>query len=131
MKTLRTAYFTPLEGLITLYTSENGYAQSQPQPVTSLPSAMQTIVDGAVAWLAAQLPTGMQTVSQIILTRNADVPVTWSEAIPPAPLTWSAAFEISATGTSPAGEATITIKSIPGEVTTAVAALWDYLATQL
>jgi hypothetical protein len=134
MKTLRAAYFSPLIGHIALYVTEDKFTRSTPQIVTDLPTQMQGIVAGAVQWLTIQLPEGMQTISQIILTRLADVPTEYAEASDgeiDEPIAWSATFEISVTGQGEKGETSLLIYSTPGEVTNAVAALWDYLVTQI
>lgn len=145
MTTLRTAYFYPQTGGIALYVSEDGFARTQPLLLTSLPPEQTAIADAAMQWLAAMLPGGMQALTQVILTRNADTPTAWSEAIldasgnvvtQPQPTAWSPSFSIISTGNGVNAqgkkqETTITLQSTPGAVTDATAALWDYLASNL
>ena len=135
MKTLRTVHFRPASGDIDLYVSDAGFSSVHPIAMPELSPGMQQLTSMAMQWLASQLPQGIQELTQVILTRLADEPATWSEAdmeaIPPVfpvPLSYSAAFEISVTGRGGRGEATIGIRSVPGPVTDATAQLWDSLA---
>lgn len=127
MKTLRSAYFYPLTGSIALNVTEGSFRRTDHLSIADLPEEMRQIAEGAMAWLSAQLPEGMQTLVQVILERNADIPTAWSEGEEPQPTAFSPSFSISATGQGPAGEDTIRVQSEAGELTNATAALWDYL----
>lgn len=134
MTTLRTAYFYPQSGSIAVYVSEDGFARTQPLLLTSLPPEPKALADGALQWLAVMLPHGMQQLTQVILTRNADTPTAWSEATetqPAQPVAFSPSFSICITGQGQKGETTISIQSVPGAVTDAAAQLWDYFLTHL
>lgn len=112
--------------------SEGEFSWTNTIAFSDLPEQMQQIATGAMGWLGAQLPDGMQTVKQVILERNVDAPTAWSEVTeeqPSVPTAWSPAFSISVTGLGDKGESTLSIASVPGALTNATAQLWDYLAT--
>ena len=130
MTILRSAYFYPQSGAIGLHLTENGYARTRNVQLSDLPADMRQIAEGALSWLTGQLPAGMQTLTQVILERGADIPTAWSESEgeEPQPIAHSPSFFIAITGSGEKGEATISIQSTPGDTTNAVAALWEYLA---
>lgn len=124
--TLRSSYFFPQTGAIQLNFKNGDFSRNVHLQLSDLPEEMRAIAEGAMAWLSAQLPEGMQELQQVILERMADVPTAFDEN--EQPTAFSPSFSICFTGSGPAGEASPRIASTQGAITDATAQLWDYLA---
>lgn len=126
--TLRMAYFFPQTESISLYVSQDGFQRTAVISVDALAQEQQVAVQGALNWLASQLPEGFTTINQVILEPAAPVPISFSEE--GEPTAWERFLTAAVTGTGPKGQRSISIINAPSEIQTALLAIWDALENQ-
>ena len=127
--TLRSVYFTPSSGDISLYVAEDEFHRKVPVLISSLSEEQRSAVQTALTWLGAQLPAGFASVDRVILEPGLQVPTAWDED--GNAVAWSRSLSAAVTGSGPKGQRTISIADAPAEIRSGLLALWDSLEASL
>lgn len=129
MKTLTTIHFKPQSDAASLQFRDGSFGGHLPMVANQLTPEQQAAKDAAIAWLSAVAGTaGFTAITDIWLTRKADIVTAWSEDDPPEVVSTSPAFVIGVWGQNAAGLiGGAEIPSVPGPETTAMAGLWAEL----